>query len=83
MAATVQTTKVKTADGRELCLEIANAGGSPTVVLCAGQPNSRHIDELWVADAEARGIQLVGYDAPATAAPRRGPDARCPMGPTT
>lgn len=64
MPVAVQTETVKTADGRELCLEIANAGGSPTVLLCAGQPNSRHINEPWMRDAEARGIRLIGYDRP-------------------
>jgi pimeloyl-ACP methyl ester carboxylesterase len=64
MPAVVQTETAETADGRELCLEMANAGGSPTVLLCAGQPNSRHLDEPWIRDAEARGIQLIGYDRP-------------------
>jgi pimeloyl-ACP methyl ester carboxylesterase len=64
MAATVDTTTVNTADGRELCVEIANAGGSPTFLVCAGMPNSRHLDEPWIRDAEERGIQLIGYDRP-------------------
>jgi pimeloyl-ACP methyl ester carboxylesterase len=60
----LQTTTFDTSDGRELCVEIAGEGGSRTVLLCAGTPNSRRLYHGWVEDAQARGARLVGYDRP-------------------
>jgi pimeloyl-ACP methyl ester carboxylesterase len=64
MPSLAQTETVRTSDGRELCVEIAGAGSSPSLLVCAGMPNSRHLDEAWVRDAEERGCQLIGYDRP-------------------
>ncbi len=62
MVAQIQT--VQTPDGRELCLEIAGEPSERQVLVCAGSPNSRHLDDRWVEDAASRGIQLIGYDRP-------------------
>lgn len=63
MSATVDTTQVQTADGRELCVETAGSG-SRTVLIHNGTPNSRHMYGPWVEDAERRGIRLISYDRP-------------------
>ncbi len=63
MSATVQTTTVRTADGRELCVELAGAGAR-SVLVHNGTPNSRHLYRPWIEDAEARGVQLISYDRP-------------------
>jgi pimeloyl-ACP methyl ester carboxylesterase len=63
MSATVETTTVETADGRELCVEIAG-GRDRAVLVHNGMPNSRHLYERWIEDAQRRQIQLISYDRP-------------------
>ena len=64
MATAEQTRMVHTADGRELCVEVAGDGTSGTVIVLGGSPNSRHLDRPWVEDALKRGLRLVGHDRP-------------------
>jgi pimeloyl-ACP methyl ester carboxylesterase len=52
------------ADGRVLQLEVAGAESGAVVLVHNGTPNSRLLFPDHVADAEARGIRLVGYDRP-------------------
>ena len=51
-------------DGRELCICEGGAPDGPAVVVHNGTPMSRLLFEPHVADAEARGLRLVGYDRP-------------------
>lgn len=64
MPTTVQTTRVPTADGRELCVEVAGGECATSVLVCAGMPNSRHLRDQWISDAAERNVQLIGYDRP-------------------
>jgi pimeloyl-ACP methyl ester carboxylesterase len=58
------TETVRTADGRELCVEIAGEPSERTLVVHNGTPNSRHLFGAWVEDAASRGVCLVCYDRP-------------------
>lgn len=64
MAATVQTTTVQAADGREICVEIAGERCDHTILVHGGTPNSRHLYGPWIDDAAERGVQLIAYDRP-------------------
>jgi hypothetical protein len=46
MAATVQTTTVGTADGLELCVEVAGSGGSETVLVVHDELGGKQKDDL-------------------------------------
>lgn len=64
MTLEVETRTVRAQDGRELCVEL---GGNPSgfpVLVNGGTPNSRHLFEPWLADADRRGIRLISYDRP-------------------
>ena len=64
MAGQTETRIVHTTDGRELCVEsMRDSAGVPTFLL-AGTPNCRHLADVWVDDAEGRGLRLIGYDRP-------------------
>jgi len=55
---------VRRPDGRTLTLEdVGDPNGKP-VIVHGGTPNSRHLYPPNVADAERRGIRLIGYDRP-------------------
>lgn len=59
-----KTTSVGSPDGRSLCVE---SGGDPAgrpVLVHGGTPNSRHLANPWLQDAEQRGIHLISYDRP-------------------
>lgn len=58
------TETVRTADGRELCVEIAGEPSGQTILVHGGTPNSRHLYGPWIADATNRGVQLISYDRP-------------------
>lgn len=60
----VETRVVQTADGRELCVEIAGRDGERSVLAHMGTPNSRHLFGAWIDDALARGVRLISYDRP-------------------
>lgn len=59
-----KTTIVRASDGRELCVESGGDTSGRPVLVHNGTPNSRHLFGRWLADAEQRGIHLVGYDRP-------------------
>jgi len=59
-----QTITVHTRDGRELCVEAGGDASGRPVLVHGGSPNSRHMEDSWLADAEARGIHLISYDRP-------------------
>jgi pimeloyl-ACP methyl ester carboxylesterase len=61
---TVETKSIPTGDGRELCLEIGGDGSGIPVLVHNGTPNSRHLFDPWLADAENKGICLISYDRP-------------------
>jgi pimeloyl-ACP methyl ester carboxylesterase len=69
MAVSTQRT-VRTPDGRTLAIEEAGDPGGRPVLVHNGTPNSRHLYGPAAADAAARGLRLIGYDRPATAARR-------------
>jgi pimeloyl-ACP methyl ester carboxylesterase len=51
-------------DGRKLQLEVAGADEGEVVLVHSGTPGSRRLFPDHVADAETKGIRLVGYDRP-------------------
>jgi pimeloyl-ACP methyl ester carboxylesterase len=55
---------ISVADGRQLRLEVAGDADGKVVLVHHGTPGSRLLLPAHVADAEARGIRLVGYDRP-------------------
>ena len=59
-----ETTVVRTADGRELCVESGGDLSGRPVLVHGGTPNSRHLEPHWLADAAGRGIHLISYDRP-------------------
>jgi pimeloyl-ACP methyl ester carboxylesterase len=64
MIGEVQTITVQTPDGRELCVEVAGNPEGRAILVHDGTPNSRHLYNRWIEDAQARGIKLVSYDRP-------------------
>lgn len=57
-------TAVSTSHGRTLQLHTAGDPGGEMVLVHHGTPDSGGLYAPWIADAEARGIHLVGYDRP-------------------
>lgn len=55
---------VSTEDGRTLCLMEAGHPDGVPVLVHGGTPNSRILNDLWIADARSRGIRLISYDRP-------------------
>lgn len=60
----VETLSVRTPDGRDLGIELAGEPSGAPVLVHGGTPNSRHLYQRWIDDAEARGIRLISYDRP-------------------
>jgi pimeloyl-ACP methyl ester carboxylesterase len=60
----VETRIISAGGGRELCVELAGDPGGKPVLVCAGEPMSRRLYGGWVADAQEKGIRLIGYDRP-------------------
>jgi pimeloyl-ACP methyl ester carboxylesterase len=60
----VQTRTVAAGGGRELCLELAGEPDGKPILVHAGMPMSRRLYGGWIADAESKGIRLIGYDRP-------------------
>jgi pimeloyl-ACP methyl ester carboxylesterase len=55
---------VSTEDGRKIrVMEAGKPNGIP-ILVHHGAPGSRLLYEPWIADAESRGIRLIGYDRP-------------------
>src|ERR1700723_2684550 len=64
MGTSVETRTVQTVDGRELCVEIAADPTGVPILVHNGTPNSRHLYEPWIVDANRQGIRLISYDRP-------------------
>jgi pimeloyl-ACP methyl ester carboxylesterase len=60
----VETRTVALGGGRELCLEIAGDPDGRPILVEPGEPMSRRLYGGWIADAEAKGIRLIGIDRP-------------------
>ncbi|HEY6537999.1 MAG TPA: alpha/beta fold hydrolase [Candidatus Dormibacteraeota bacterium] len=56
--------QVETADGRQLDVVESGQVGDPLVLVHHGTPGARTLAAPWIADAEHRGIRLVGYSRP-------------------
>lgn len=59
-----KTVTVQTPDGRDLCVESGGDASGRPVLVHGGSPNSRHLQDSWLADAGGRGIHLISYDRP-------------------
>jgi pimeloyl-ACP methyl ester carboxylesterase len=60
----VETRTISVGSGRELCVEIAGEPGGRPILVHTGEPMSRRLYGGWIADAESKGIRLIGYDRP-------------------
>jgi pimeloyl-ACP methyl ester carboxylesterase len=60
----VETRSVPVGGGRELCLEIAGDPDGKPILFQPGEPMSRRLYGGWIADAEEKGIRLIGIDRP-------------------
>jgi len=60
----VETRTIPVGSGRELCVEIAGEPDGKPILVHTGEPMSRHLYGGWIADAESKGIRLIGYDRP-------------------
>ena len=64
MSSAVETRIIAAGDGRELCVEMAGEPDGKPILVHAGEPMSRRLYGGWIADAEKKGIRLIGYDRP-------------------
>lgn len=64
MSSGVETRTVPLGGGRELCLEIAGDPDGKPILVQPGEPMSRRLYGGWIADAEKKGIRLIGIDRP-------------------
>ncbi len=60
----VDTTTVRAADGRELCVETGGDPDGRPVLIHHGSPGARLLPDDWVRDATEDGLRLVCYDRP-------------------
>jgi pimeloyl-ACP methyl ester carboxylesterase len=60
----VETRTVPVGGGRELCLEIAGDPAGRPILVEPGEPMSRRLYGGWIAEAEKKGIRLIGIDRP-------------------
>jgi pimeloyl-ACP methyl ester carboxylesterase len=60
----IETRTIAAGDGRDLCVELAGEPDGKPILVHYGSPNSRHLYGGWIADAEKKGIRLIGYDRP-------------------
>jgi pimeloyl-ACP methyl ester carboxylesterase len=60
----VETRTIPAGDGRQLCVEIAGEPHGRPILVHTGEPMSRRLYGGWIADAENKGIRLIGYDRP-------------------
>jgi pimeloyl-ACP methyl ester carboxylesterase len=60
----VETRTIPAGGGRELCLELAGEPDGKPILVHTGEPMSRRLYGGWIADAENKGIRLIGYDRP-------------------
>jgi pimeloyl-ACP methyl ester carboxylesterase len=64
MSSGVETRTVPVGGGRELCLEIAGDPDGRPILVQPGEPMSRRLYSGWIADAEKKGMRLIGIDRP-------------------
>jgi pimeloyl-ACP methyl ester carboxylesterase len=60
----VETRTISVGSGRELCVKIAGEPDGKPILVHTGEPMSRRLYGGWIADAEKKGIWLIGYDRP-------------------
>jgi len=60
----IETRTISAGSGRELCVELAGEPDGKPILYHPGEPMSRHLYGGWIADAEEKGIRLIGYDRP-------------------
>ena len=60
----VETRTIAVGGGRELCVETAGEPDGKPILVHSGEPMSRRLYGGWIADAEKKGIRLIGYDRP-------------------
>ena len=60
----VETRTIAVGGGRELCVEMAGEPDGKPILVHSGLPMSRRLYGGWIADAEKKGIRLIGYDRP-------------------
>jgi pimeloyl-ACP methyl ester carboxylesterase len=60
----VETRTISVGSGRELCVEMAGEPDGKPILVHTGEPMSRRLYGGWIADAENKGIRLIGYDRP-------------------
>lgn len=60
----VETRTISAGSGRELCVELAGEPDGKPILVHTGEPMSRLLYGGWIADAEQKGIRLIGYDRP-------------------
>jgi pimeloyl-ACP methyl ester carboxylesterase len=60
----VETRTIPVGGGRELCVELAGEPDGKTILVQPGEPMSRRLYGGWIADAEKKGIRLIGVDRP-------------------
>jgi pimeloyl-ACP methyl ester carboxylesterase len=64
VASIVETRTVSVGAGRDVCLEMGGQSGGVPILVHGGTPNSRHLYDPWVTDAQEKGIWLISYDRP-------------------
>ena len=64
MSTGIETRTIPAGGGRELCVEMAGEADGKPILVHAGEPMSRRLYGGWIADAEKKGIRLIGYDRP-------------------
>jgi pimeloyl-ACP methyl ester carboxylesterase len=64
VSSAVETRIIAVGGGRELCVEMAGEPDGKPILVHAGEPMSRRLYGGWIADAEDKGIRLIGYDRP-------------------
>ena len=64
MSSGIETRTISADGGRELCVELAGEPDGKPILFHPGEPMSRHLYGGWIADAEKKGIRLIGYDRP-------------------
>jgi pimeloyl-ACP methyl ester carboxylesterase len=60
----VETRTIPVGGGRELCVEMAGEPDGTPILVQPGEPMSRRLYGGWIADAEEKGIRLIGIDRP-------------------
>ena len=61
---TVNDRAFSTKDGRKIRISDAGQPDGVPVLVLRGTPQSRLLYDGWIADAQSRGIRLIGYERP-------------------